>query len=56
MNLNMEIISIILTLLPSKLIGLYTDYHIQSLVEYIPFLLVLIIISYSIFKIGFKKV
>lgn len=45
----------ILSLIPIEFIGLYTDYHIQSLIGYIPFLIVLIITSYSIFKISLKN-
>ena len=51
----LKIIILILSLVPIEFIGLFTDYHTGLLIGYIPFIIVAILMSISIFKFGFKN-
>lgn len=55
MNVNFKVISIIISLIPIEFIALYIDYQINSMIGYIPYLVVLILVSFTIFKIGLKS-
>ncbi|MCG1324376.1 hypothetical protein K4O84_11635 [Staphylococcus epidermidis] len=50
-----KIIILILSLVPIEFIGLFTDYQTGLLIGYIPFIIVAILISISIFKFGLKN-
>ena len=50
-----KIIILILSLVPIEFIGLFTDYQTGLLIGYIPFIIVAILISTSIFKFGLKN-
>lgn len=50
----LKIIILILSLVPIEFIGLFTDYQTGLLIGYIPFIIVAILISTSIFKFGLK--
>ena len=51
----LKIIILILSLVPIEFIGLFTDYQTGLLIGYIPFIIVAILISISIFKFGLKN-
>ncbi len=51
----LKIIIVILSLVPIEFIGLFTDYQTGLLIGYIPFIIVAILMSISIFKFGFKN-
>ena len=51
----LKIIILILSLVPIEFIGLFTDYQTGLLIGYIPFIIVAILMSISIFKFGFKN-
>ena len=51
----LKIIILILSLVPIEFIGLFTDYQTGLLIGYIPFIIVAILISTSIFKFGLKN-
>ena len=51
----LKIIILILSLVPIEFIGLFTDYHTGLLIGYIPFIIVAILMSISIFKFGFEN-
>ena len=51
----LKIIILILSLVPIEFIGLFTDYQTGLLIGYIPFIIVAILISRSIFKFGLKN-
>lgn len=52
---RLKIIILILSLVPIEFIGLFTDYQTDLLIGYIPFIIVAILISTSIFKFGLKN-
>ena len=49
-----KLITIICSLIPIEFIGLNIDYHTGSLIGYIPFVIVALLVSLSIFKTGIK--
>ena len=50
-----KLITIICSLIPIEFIGLNIDYHTGSLIGYIPYVIVALLVSLSIFKTGIKN-
>lgn len=49
-----KVIIVILSLIPFEFLGIFTDYQTGLLLGYFPFVIISILISFSIFKSGVK--
>ncbi|PCF54410.1 hypothetical protein B4W72_09140 [Staphylococcus delphini] len=53
--MKLKLLYLCIPLVPIEFIALYTDYHWHSLLGFIPYIMISILISYYIFKHGLKE-